>query len=281
MKNLNTLFRTAFLAIVWYVFFPGVLSAQNIYTQNFDASAASLPTGWYTNNNSWTTDSSNFSTGYSGASGKWNAEIQNSSPAGYDSLITNSISTTGYSDITVLWGARNSNHFSDSGSHITGFYWSTDDGATWNNIPYTENGNNSTWSLDNAGAAISLPAAVNNQASLKFLWLAHIVTAPSGTYRIDDFKVAGSPATGIDKVEPAKNLAYVYLINNAAISVALNQSISERVQLELFDISGKVIGRQAMESSTAIMDASQLSPGLYFVRLSTLSETMVTKIVVR
>ncbi|MDB5283042.1 MAG: Por secretion system C-terminal sorting protein [Bacteroidota bacterium] len=211
-----------------------------------------------------------------------NVVVQNSSsPAGKDSLITSSISTIGYANITVNWGARNTTHFSDSGSYIQGFYWSADHGTTWNGISYTENANNSTWSLDNGGNSISLPAGASNQSSLQFLWMASIATSSSGTYRIDDFDVTGTVATDVPVVAGSERFADIYFINSKVIYIAMHRAFNEAVTMELYDISGKLLDRQMMNSPNLTIDALAFSKGMYFVKLSTASQQMVSRIVVK
>ncbi|MEI7801210.1 MAG: Ig-like domain-containing protein, partial [Bacteroidota bacterium] len=90
---------------------------------------------------------------------------------------------------------RVSTNFLSSGSSITGFYWSIDNGANWNNVSYSENSANSIWTIDNGASDILLPVAAENQASLKLKWVANIVNATNGTYRIDDLNVTGIPDT--------------------------------------------------------------------------------------
>lgn len=194
MKKFNPIYALI-LTICLFSFHNSSIAQTSIYRQNFD-SAYALPTGWQAADSTWTIDSTNSSTGYPGASGFNNVVIQNvSAKHGYDTLFSNNISTIGYSDITLIWAARNTTHFSDSGSTISGFYWSVDNGTTWTDAPYTENGNTSTWAVDNNGTAIALPAGAANQASLRFAWVAKINNTPSGTYRIDDFNVVGTSTT--------------------------------------------------------------------------------------
>jgi hypothetical protein len=256
------------------------LSAQTaIYTQNFDGAYA-LPTGWATSAGSWTIDSTNSSTGYTGASGLNNVVVQNqSSPSGHDTLYSKIISTVGYTNISADWAARNTTHFSDSGSNIKGFYWSTDAGLTWNQVTYTENGNNSTWSIDNNSTVIALPSAVSNNPSVQFAWIAHIYTGPSGTYRIDDFNVDGSPSSGIPTV--TEGPVYVYCINSSVIQLVSRNTLSQNLNVEVYDITGNIVNRSVMTAQTMSINASAFSSGIYFVRASNDTESSVSKIFIK
>jgi type IX secretion system substrate protein len=256
------------------------VSAQtSIYSQNFDAAYA-WPSGWSSSGGSWTIDSTNSSTGYTGASGLNNVVVQNvSSPSGHDTLYSKIISTVGYTSISAIWAARNTTHFPDSGSNIKGFYWSTNEGTTWNQVTYTENTNNSTWAIDNNSTVISLPGAVANNPSVQFAWIAHIYTAPSGTYRIDDFNVDGTPGTGIAPV--SEDLAYVYCINSSIVNIVSHSPLSENLNIEIYDVTGNVVNRSMMNQQSTTINASAFSSGMYFVRVSNSTQSSVSKIFIR
>jgi hypothetical protein len=278
-----SLLYSTFLFLACFML-SNLASAQTIiYDENFD-SVDTLPAGWRTNASSWYNDitNTNSSTGYTGASGLHNIVVKNDSSApGNDSLISRSVSTLGLSNITVDWGCRNSSNFLDSGSTIVGFFWSADSGATWINIPYTENASNSTWSWDNGGTAISLPAAVDSQASLQFMWVVNIKTSAAGTYRVDDFTVASGQAAGIQSLNKAEDFAYIYLQNNASANIVLRNSFTEKVQVQMYGAAGRNVYNGTMNSQTMDVNLSTFSAGLYMVKLSTSSASMVNKIVIR
>jgi hypothetical protein len=165
----------------------GVFTA---YSQNFDGSG-SLPAGWTADagTGTWSLAATSGSNIYSGASGVNNVVVTNGATLATYNLTANaSISTVGYTGITVIWGARRTSTFTET---VT-FAWSTD-GSTWNTAAYTEVTGNSTWALINAGTAISLPVGAEGAANLQFRWTITQLNN-SGTYRIDDFKVQGTRA---------------------------------------------------------------------------------------
>lgn len=177
---------------------PDTLNATQsiIYNENFDETnflSPGLPTGWSAAPvGGWITDSSNFSTGYPSASGGRNLDLDNSKlPTGDYTLYSKQIATTGFKNITVTYGARFSKHFADSGSVIKSFAWSSDGGVNWQTIPFIENTNDSFWYIINQGLNLSLPATADNQPQIMFRWVAHVVAAASGSYRIDDFSIQG------------------------------------------------------------------------------------------
>jgi hypothetical protein len=256
-------------------------SAQTIISyQNFDNSP-SLPSGWYATPNSWYNDTTlgNSSTGYIGASGVDNIVIQDTlAHVGYDSLISAPISSAGYDSITVQWASRMSKHFADSGSTIA-LYWSTD-GTTWNNVSYIENPNNSNWYPENDSTPITLPAGAANRSSLWLMWLADIHFNTSGTYRIDDVTVAGDAITGINDITN-QTFAKVYVSSNSNINISIKNQISENLNVELYDLTGRLISKINMDTQNLTIDGSHLSEGMYLVKVSDINNTMVTKVLVK
>jgi len=260
----------------------GQISAQTtIYTQNFDATHT-LPAGWYASPGSWVLDTTggNASTGYTGSTGGNNVVIKDTTGRlGSDSLISEAISTVGYSTITLSWGARFSKHFADSGSTIS-LYWSAN-GSAWANLAYTENANNSTWALENGATPVSLPAGAANQSSLKLMWVADIHFTPSGTYRMDDLNLSGTPIAGIDNVNANDAFAHIYTTSNSNINIHVEQPLTESLQVELYDLTGQLISKSAMDSQRMSIDAKNLSAGLYLVRVSDINRSVVNKVIIR
>ena len=99
-----------------------------LYTQNF-GTTGSTPTGWTLSN--WSINNNVTSTGYSGASGSYNAFIGTTSGTAYLTYnnTTTPLSTVGYTNITVIWGAR---RYTDDAVPLY-FQWSSD-GSTWNTL---------------------------------------------------------------------------------------------------------------------------------------------------
>jgi hypothetical protein len=290
MKRIVTSFSLVILCISFLTFPVINASAQTpgiIYSQNFDSTIHPvLPTGWSATPNGWIVDTTlkNASTGaYPLASGLNNVVINNATGLnGTFELVSNSISTLNYTNITVEWAARNTKHFADSGSYVKGFYYSTN-GTTWDSIPYTENQGNSDWAIDNNAAPISLPAGAANQATVWFKWVTVVFSNSQGTYRIDDFNVGGiySPANGIkpvNAVEPNKLLGNVF-VSNRAINIYSNSQLNEKVNVEVFNVLGNVVKSTTMNSSKLVLNTSGLSSGIYFVRLSTATTSTVNKVV--
>ena len=270
----------------------GKTNAQTtIYDQNFDASITDLPSGWTayfngtaTTTASWLIDTTNSSyvsngnDGYAGASGLNNVKVENIWASGTYELRTANISTVNYKNIETIWGSRVTKHFYDGGSYIQGFYMSTNNGVTWDSIPYTEGAATSLWYLDNNQSNIVLPVSAAQQPHLMFKWIADIYPTASGTYRIDDFQVFGTSApAGINDVN-AKTNAYVYVVNNSAIKIVAKDIADQKLTVELFDMLGNNLGKELMSSSTLSMNVSTLSTGIYLVKVSNGTDNEVTKV---
>ena len=182
--------------------------------QHFDF--ASMPTGWTNAANSyshaWTTGNTNNANGtdysYYNISGLSN----NASSAGYIQtpvtttvntsdtvvLVSSTINTTGYTNISVQWGAQRYAGYTGAVS----LYYTTDatinSGTTWTAVPFTDVQSNVTgtpWYLVNNGVPVKLPHDshndANNAASLTFKWAAPVATDGSSYYAVNDVQIYG------------------------------------------------------------------------------------------
>lgn len=175
------------LSFFFLVLMPGfVLGQTTLYTQNF-GTGTTLPTGWSSSGTpAWTNSVNTSSNGYVGASGGSNTLHTNTS--GTATLtFSNNLSTVGYTNITVIWGANR------TGNNTTTFQYSTN-GTNWNNVTFTEVTNNTTWMLVNGGTRISLPSGASETANLRFRWTHTGDNSPVNYIRIDDFSVQGTPS---------------------------------------------------------------------------------------
>jgi hypothetical protein len=193
--GLFLLAATAVCAFAWVR--AGSAAVVTLYGENFGATAT-LPAGWTSSNatNGWSGSTASASTGYAGASGGANVVFNNSGAGTGPHTLTysNNLSTVGYANITVLWGARATATFNGTIS----FQWSGD-GVNWNAVTYTEVANTATWSLVNSGTRIPLPASAAGQPNLRFRFVGSPpASSVSGNYRIDDFSVQGTQVPEIN-----------------------------------------------------------------------------------
>jgi hypothetical protein len=186
---------TAVCASVWNR--AASAAVVTLYSENF-GTTATLPAGWTNSNaaNGWAGSTASASNGYTGASGGANGVFNNLSAGSGPHTLTysNNLSTVGYANITVLWGARATATFNGTIS----FQWSSD-GVNWNTVVYTDVGNTAAWSPVNSGTRIPLPAGAAGQPNLRFRFNGTPpASSVSGNYRIDDFSVQGTQVPEIN-----------------------------------------------------------------------------------
>ncbi len=200
-------------AYILIVVFSGMISVAlgqtQLYFQNF-GTGTSFPTGWSAaNGGTWTISTANPSTTptFSGGSNLASGNNNNARTVTY----TNNLSTVGYSNITILWGARRAH------TNLVTCEWSPD-GNTWNTVSFTDVTNNSTWSWVNGGTRIGLPAGASGASDLSFRWT-YDSDGTAGVYRIDDFSVEGcllpaQPSVITGNTSPCQGSSQVYSVTN-------------------------------------------------------------------
>ena len=184
MKRLFLLLFAGLLAL------PGFSQTATLYSTTF-GTGTSLPSGFSTSSSVITVTTSNPSSGYPSpstlvASGGSNLLFSNTASGNQQIGINPGISTVGFTNITVTWGAT----ADASGAFPQDllFEYSTDGGTTWN----VQNYNNIT-NADGTWYEITptnLPAGASAQSSLQFR-LSFTADNTGGTYAIDDFTVTG------------------------------------------------------------------------------------------
>jgi hypothetical protein len=181
-KNLLFISKSLIIAIAMIAFANIATAQTTLYSTDFGTSNT-FPTGWTASGGStqWTDNSTSASSGYTGASGGDNADNGTNGTATL--VYSNSLSTAGYSGITVTWGGR----MTSTGASPT-FQWSID-GTNWNTVSFTDVSNNSTWGL----VTVTLPSGTAGVSNLEFKWTSN---SNAGTYRMDDFTVKGTSTTG-------------------------------------------------------------------------------------
>lgn len=251
---------TKIYTLLFFLIAISTTEAQTvIYSENFDTDSTALPGGWTGTANGFIIETGNNSTGYAGATGLYNAAIRNLSATGAYEMISKNIPTTNYSSISILWASRVSNNFPNGGSAVQSLQWSSDNGATWNNLLYNENSNNSTWALTNGGVRIYLPSGASNKPNLKIKWIVNIVNAASGTYRIDDFDVQGTFNVGINDLTSSTSTIFYY-------DGMLNVKNTGEHSLNVFACNGKKVFENN-SSNTSIYNLHELKKGLYIAQL--------------
>ena len=259
-------------------------SAQQdtIYSQHFDATAFdSIPTGWMRTSgnayNGWYVDNaSNPSSGYAGASGGGHVIIRNDTGTATYTLTTSSIATTNYDSIIIIWGARYSTHWADSGSYLK-FAWSANNGATWDTVAFTEHSDSSYWKLD----TINIPAPAWNQANIIFRWTAYVHYAGgSGTYSIDDFDVLGVHTTGIKEINGNKPSPILFMQANNLLNIRMNNFSNGKIAVKVTNLDGSLVYNSIIESMDQTFSMNKLAAGVYIISMIANEGTYNQKLII-
>jgi len=250
-----------------------ILSATNVNSQvlnseNFDGTIAPvLPTNWTTTTISsigWRTDSSNYSTGYTNASGLKNMVIKNVDSSGTYTLTSPSFSTIGQNNIKLIWASRVSANFLASGSTPPVLEYSINGGTSWTLVNYTENTANSIWALVNAGTPIQLPTNANNILDLKLRWSISIVNNANGSYRMDDFALLSDTTTGLIDNEIKDNTTLFPNPFNNQFTVSFQDVNSNRI-IAIYDLLGNKLKEEKAKTTVCNIDCNDIAKGTYIM----------------
>lgn len=209
------------------------VAQTTIYSTDFGTVANVNPAGWTFTGTNMTISTNTTSSGYTGASGgaylgegnsvayintSGGSMAANTATSGTSTAKLN-LTTTGYTNITVSFGMRQS---SAGYTANVNFEWSTDD-ITYTPISFTPSV--SSWGLA-SGAGLVLPSGAENQSNLYLRWT-FVRTGGTGNYKIDDFKVEGT--TGPPPPPPPANIVFTVdnqNVNEGAGTVNINLAIS-------------------------------------------------------
>ncbi len=175
------------------------IAQTTIYTTNFGTIQYVNPPNWSFSGIGINISNNASGSGYTGASGNCylgegnsitftntSGNSQVSSPTG-NSAATLTVSTIGYTTVTLSFGMRKSSGTYNSNATYT-LEWSTN-GTIYTPIVYTE-ASAGSWGLT-SGAGLTLPAGAGNQATLYFKWSFNRIGI-SSNFKIDDVTVTGS-----------------------------------------------------------------------------------------
>ena len=104
MKN----FKFTFFLVIFLSLYGISFAQTTLYTQNFGTGGTALPTGWSQTGGTtgWYISATSPSNTYTGASG--GNGVRSGGVTTPDTLNFSGVGTTGYTNITVLWGERRS-----------------------------------------------------------------------------------------------------------------------------------------------------------------------------
>ena len=170
--------------------FHNYCEGQTVLLRENFGTSTTFPAGWTPSSSAWQNSTATSSAGYAGASGGANA-LYTGVLATSSTLTYNDLSTAGYENISVLWGAR----YSGLVAITVILSWSAD-GTTWNDVPFVNVAADATWALVNGGVRIPLPPGASGIQNLRLrLNAVVLLVGVNSNYRIDDFTVAGCAAS--------------------------------------------------------------------------------------
>ena len=263
-------------------------SQTTIVSESFDnLTTPTLPSNWSsssTNILTWRTDSSNFSSGYTNASGAKNMMLRNSDSTGTHALISAPFSTTSFSSYNIIWASRVSTNFLSSGSTLPTLSYSIDNGQSWNTISYIDNPANATWAQVNNGTPIDLPTAALNQASVMLKWEITIVYNTNGTYRIDDLLIQGTGSTVGFSNSSLENKSFNItngIVDNGIIKINSTMT-GNGGSIKIFNQSGSIVKQLYFyNQSISDINLADLSKGLYILEFDNSNKKYFQKIIIQ
>jgi len=269
------------LAKICVLFFLNAAFSQDtLFFENFDSVAVNtLPPNWTATAAGFSVDSTNFSSGYAGASGLKNVVVRNTAATGTYFIETPSFSTININNITLSYGVRHTTNFPLSGSTANILDYSIDNGLTWTPITFVQNPSNSIWALINNSLVIQLPVEASNQASLKIRWGANIINNTQGSYRIDDVVVKGNDTLTytsngfLSEINLYPNPFENFLkIDGFESNQSLNISLSNNIGATVFKKYGVL-------SNSTLLLPDHLAKGIYFITVNSNNQTFTKKLI--
>ncbi len=186
-------------------------------------------------------------------------------------LITNIFDFSSYNGINVSFEHYYNDWASDDESAT--FSYSIDGGATWTDYKVWEGTDTSNPEVFNA----DLSSEVGGQSSVKFKW-----TYADGSFSyywaIDDIKITEIDVTAVNNQERSD----IIISPNPSSGIFTIQGIpSDSKYIEVYNLAGKIILSEKVNSEKIHIDLSNREKGIYFVKIFQENKIFVSKVVVQ
>ncbi len=134
------------------------------------------------------------------------------------------------------------------------------------------------WSTNQTSQTITIDGGV---AGLGIHNYSVTITTPEGCTATDNINVMVNPCTSIDNENSDMGVEVYPNPTNGIVNLSIAGNISNSLEINIFDIAGKVVISKTHESGTenVKIDMSELSDGVYFVKIYNGSDIVVKKIV--
>ncbi len=170
---------------------------------------------------------------------------------------------------------------SGSNNNYGEVYYSTDGGITWTliNTPFQKYNNQSNWTQQN----ITL-SAFAHQSTLRFgfRFVNQVSTTASDPgFAIDDMLITGSVLTGINTI-PVNNFNVRIEPNPFNENLHFNISAFNSYNMfsvSLIDMYGKIILSQQVNAPDMMLNTTNISAGVYFLRVKNGKEDIIQKMI--
>lgn len=176
--------------------------------------------------------------------------------------------TTGYHNLTI--SSRQQSGGNEPGPKYYKIQFSINNGASWSEVIGGEVEVENDWETSYV-SHLSLPAACNDCDELWIRWVMALNTASGnggavteeGKSKIDDIFLHGDKING---VEDHMKASFTLFPNPSTNYVEIKAS-NIMTNIQILDISGKIIHSQPLNSQNERVDVSSFSKGYYFISI--------------
>lgn len=203
-----------------------------------------------------------------------NAGTNDNKPEKAD-LISPAINLSGKTNSTLIF-----EHFNWHVDSDTATIWVSTDGSNFTQVWKCDDlsCSNGVGSQYGVSDTINISSIADNQPTvyIKFRWVGDY----DMYWAIDDIKITANAATGINENATVNDLIIYENPINSLFHFNLNTTLKEDFNVSIIDISGKMAKEQLCVNGHNTIDVTDLSKGLYFMRIYS-NNFLITKKIVK
>ncbi|OFX26670.1 MAG: hypothetical protein A2033_18460 [Bacteroidetes bacterium GWA2_31_9] len=192
-----------------------------------------------------------------------------------------SLTTTGYKDILV--SSKMQSGGNNPGPRDFKLQYKIGDAGTWTDVANGSIVTANDWSTG-ALSNLPLPTECNDTALIYIRWIMTSnsdnvggTVASTGILKVDDIYVYGTSLTGIEENYFENNIAISY--NKTENTINFKSSINIET-VELYNINGSLLITKNVNENSQKINISNLSKGIYIVRLNSAKGIATRKVLV-
>lgn len=243
------------------------MAQSTLYLETFGTTRV-LPSGWVGTTPGWIPDSSSNANNNSPIpqySGSFHLNIRNDEqdgitpPQGTYSIVSRTVDATDWTDLEVSWAARRTSNF--QATQVLSLEFSTTGAAgPWTALNFTDRPADGTWG--DVGP-VSLPSNAFNASQLAFRWTVTTRQA-TGTYRMDDFKIAGTQTVGLSR--NLNTLPVVWLQAGRTLNIKPSSLKAADATLTVMNAAGQPVKQQLANGEVWNLNLEALPAGVYLIQ---------------